>query len=349
MTKINSKLNNTSLFDSVSASFSNFFSKLSPDYFVNNSRETVGEIFTDELPEPGVNPDPIPVDPWANEDATVIVKFNGTGMIPPSNSFASADYVTFDGEDIKSISSPLNFTEGEHILKAKGENLDVSGIATNYVMSNATELVVLGNITNWSGRMVGQASKLEKITLRNCSVPDQMFPAPAGLPAINTIEIGPGVDVIGELAFNSVTSVENLSISSDVKEFGTNWCNNMTQIIPLHEGLKKVWFNGVTQATLDQETIILPSTIEVFGKPMTMTEGSHYINTSHNLKNLVILANEVPEFGLNIPANTTIYVKEELIESYRTLIENSVGTNSGIVVMGSASSAIIKPLSEWSE
>ena len=345
MTKINSKLNNTSLFDSVSASFSNFFSKLSPDYFVNNSRETVGEIFTDELPEPEVDPDPIPVDPWANEDATVIVKINGTGMIPPSNSFASADYVTFDGEDIKSISSPLNFTDGEHILKAKGENLDVSGIATNYVMSNATELVVLGNITNWSGGMVGRANKLEKITLRNCSVPNQMFPA--GLPAINTIEIGPGVDVIGELAFDSVTSVENLSISSDVKEFGTNWCKKMTQIIPLHEGLKKVWFNGVTQATLDQETIILPSTIEVFCKPMT--EGSKNTSISNNLKNLVILANEVPEFGLTIPANTTIYVKEELIENYRTLIENSVGTSRGLIVMGSASSVIIKPLSEWSE
>jgi hypothetical protein len=345
MTKINSKLNNTSLFDSVSASFSNFFSKLSLDYFVNNSRETIGEIFTDESPEPEVDPDPIPVDPWANEDATVIVKINGAGMIPPSNSFASADYVTFDGEDIKGISSLFNFTDGEHILKAKGENLDVSGIATNYVMSNATELVVLGNITNWYGGGVGQASKLEKITLRNCSVPNQMFPA--GLPVINSIEIGSGVDVIGALAFDSVTSVENLSISSDVKEFGYNWCKKMTQIIPLHEGLKKVWFNGVTQATLDQETIILPSTIEVFCK--SMTEGSNNISIAPNLKNLVILANEVPEFGLDIPANTTIYVKEELIESYRTLIENSHGTSSGLVVMGSASSVIIKPLSEWSE
>jgi hypothetical protein len=268
---------------------------------------------------------PIDVDEYANETASVVLKLsipegtnNGFKSIYPANLSSSFTSFTIDGEEFINMSSPYVLSDGEHTLKLYGTgDLTSGGFHHMPFWQWTQELAILDNVSNIP--VNPNTSNIEKVTLKNCVIPESMFGS--GYLKMKEIVIGKGIETIPYNAFGSCANLEKITIAPTVKEFGGDAFYGLsTAFVPLHEGLEKVHFTYDAKPYIHDNTLIFPSTI----KEIFTNEDNHTGSTdlrSNDILTIVCKSDTLPIFGsFDSNKNCIWYVKEDLIEDYKNKI-----------------------------
>lgn len=294
---------------------------------------------------------PIDVDEYANETASVVLKLSipeGTnnenvhlGAVYPADLSSSFTSFTIDDEEFINMSSPYFLSDGEHTLKLYGAgDLNSSSFCSMPFWQWVQELAILDNVSNIPVNT--QARNIEKVTLKNCVIPESMF---GGNPyfKMKEIVIGEGIETIPYNAFSSCQNLEKITIAPTVKEFGGDAFSGLsTAFVPLHEGLEKVHFTQNVKPYIHDNTLIFPSTI----KEIFTSEANHTIKStdlqSNDILTIVCKSDILPTFGsFSSNKNCIWYVKEDLINDYKEKI------SKGFYPPTERNLLVIKPLTEY--
>lgn len=289
---------------------------------------------------------PIDVDEYANETASVVLKLSipeGTndGMKSVYSPNLSSSFTSFriDDEEFINMSSRYVLSDGEHTLKLYGAgNLNSNGFCNMSFWHWLQELAILDNVSNIPYN--GNTRNIEKVTLKNCVIPESMFGN--GYSKMKEIVIGEGIETIPYNAFGSCQNLEKITIAPTVKEFGSDAFYGLsTAFVPLHEGLEKVHFTQNVKPYIHDNTLIFPSTI----KEIFTSEDNHTTDLrSNDILTIVCKSDILPTFGsFNSNKNCIWYVKENLIDDYK----NKIYEGFLPPIESERNLLVIKPLTEY--
>jgi hypothetical protein len=217
------------------------------------------------------------------------------------------------------MSKSYHLSDGEHTLKLYGAgDLNNQRFNEQSFWDWVQELAILDNVSNIPANP--RCRNIEKVTLKNCTIPEFMFCANPYL-KMKEIVIGEGIETIPYYAFCSCSNLEKITIAPTVKEFGGNAFYGLSTVfVPLHEGLEKVHFIQNVKPYIHDNTLIFPSTI----KEIFTNEDNHTGSTSlpsDTTLTIVCKSDTLPTFGsFSSTTNCVWYVKEDLIDDYKNKI-----------------------------